>query len=105
MPVEHADEGQVLAVNVPADLDVASRAAVALHIQRLVFAYRPASVRLHVARPATDASLSILARAHRLCEALGIPLTLTTHPWSPGVGPVRPGRDPAGLRAEGGTAA
>ncbi|MFB7234983.1 hypothetical protein ACFCXK_09425 [Streptomyces sp. NPDC056269] len=102
MPVEYADEGQVLAVNVPADLDVAARAAVALHVQRLVFAYRPRSVRLHVARSATDASLSILARVHRLCEALGIPLSPTTHPWNPHV---VAGHNAVGPEAEGGAAA
>ncbi|MFF3775817.1 hypothetical protein [Streptomyces sp. NPDC002232] len=105
MPVEYADEGQVLAVNVPADLDVAARAAVALHVQRLAFAYRPQGVRLHVARPATDASLSILARVHRLCEALGIPLTLTTHPWNPAMAKAGAGHETAGAESEGSAAA
>ncbi|MFB7965765.1 hypothetical protein ACFC4M_37215 [Streptomyces sp. NPDC056019] len=103
--MEHADEGQVLALNVPPDLGVAARAAVSLHIQRLVFAYRPRSVRLHAARPATDASLSILARVHRLCEALGIPLTVTAHPWNPGMAKAGTGHENAGVGTEGRAAA
>ncbi|MEE1816116.1 hypothetical protein PUR59_13975 [Streptomyces sp. SP18ES09] len=35
----------LLALNVSADLDVVSRAAAALHVQRLVFAYRPVPCR------------------------------------------------------------
>ncbi|MFJ3766280.1 hypothetical protein ACIPQJ_00015 [Streptomyces sp. NPDC090082] len=105
MPVEHADEGQVLALHVPADLDVASRAATALHVQRLVFAYRPRSVRLHVARPATQASLSVLARVHRLCEALGTSLTLTAHPWRPRMATAGARHETAGVEPEGDTAA
>ncbi|MFI2735487.1 hypothetical protein [Streptomyces sp. NPDC018711] len=90
MFVEHADEGRILALNVPADLDVPSRAAAALHVQRLLLAYRPRGVRLHMAGgPASGAALSVLARARRLCEGLGIPLTLTDRPWTPRTPPVR----------------
>ncbi|MEU5919007.1 hypothetical protein [Streptomyces sp. NPDC047141] len=92
-------------LDVPADLDVASRAAVALHVQRLVFAYRPRSVRLHVARPATQTSLSVLARVHRLCEALGTPLTLTAHPWRPRMATAGARHETAGVEPEGGAAA
>ncbi|MFE5913964.1 hypothetical protein ACFQ6B_33445 [Streptomyces wedmorensis] len=83
MPVEYAHEGRILALSVPADLDVASRAAAALHVQGLVLAYRPRGVRLHMAVGlASDASLSVLARVRRLCEGLGIFLTLTDRPWT-----------------------
>ncbi|MFF0561763.1 hypothetical protein, partial [Streptomyces sp. NPDC004266] len=84
MSVEHADEGRIPALYVPADLDVASRAAAALRVQRLVLAYRPRGVRLHMAPgPAGSASLSVLARLRRLREGPGIPLTLTDQPWTP----------------------
>ncbi|WP_063782233.1 hypothetical protein [Streptomyces vietnamensis] len=90
MPMEHAREGQILALSVPADLDVASRAAAALHVQELVLAYRPRSVRLHMTSgPASGASLSVLARVRRLCEGLDIALTLTHRPWTAPTPPVQ----------------
>ncbi|MFH8624072.1 hypothetical protein ACH4A8_19575 [Streptomyces vietnamensis] len=90
MPVEHAREGRILALSVPADLDVASRAAAALHVQGLVLAYRPRGVRLHMASgPASGASVSVLARVRRLCEDLDIALTLTDRPWTVHTPPVQ----------------
>ncbi|MFJ3770014.1 hypothetical protein ACIPQJ_34060 [Streptomyces sp. NPDC090082] len=96
MSVEHAHDGPVLALNVPSDLDVASRAAAALHVQRLLLAYRPRGVRLHMpSGPATGASLSVLARVLRLCDGLGIALTLTDRPWAPHAPPARADRPAA----------
>ncbi|MER7538375.1 hypothetical protein ABTX77_26835 [Streptomyces sp. NPDC097704] len=84
MPMKHTCEGRILALSLPADLDVAERAAATLHLHTLFFAYRPRGVRLHVSHgPASPASLSVLARVHRLCEGLGIPVTLTDLPWPP----------------------
>ncbi|MFE7513178.1 hypothetical protein ACFU8I_18445 [Streptomyces sp. NPDC057540] len=93
MSVEHAHDGRILAVTLPPDLDVASRGAVALHVERLVLAYRPRGVRLHMpSGHATGASLSVLARALRLCEHLGIALTLTDRPWAPHTPPAHADR-------------
>ncbi|MFB6634891.1 hypothetical protein ACFCWY_33865 [Streptomyces sp. NPDC056362] len=93
MSVEYAHDGHTLAVTLPPDLDVVSRGAVALHVERLVLAYRPRSVRLHMASgPATKASLSVLARALRLCEGLGIALTVTDRPRAEHTPPARADR-------------
>lgn len=74
MLVEHADEGRILALNAPADLDVPSRAAAAPHVRRPLLADRPQGVRLHLAAgPPSGAVLSVLARARRPCEGLGTP--------------------------------
>ncbi|MFC9343689.1 hypothetical protein ACFT0G_32550 [Streptomyces sp. NPDC057020] len=84
MSVEHACDGRILALSLPADLDVTGRAAAVQHAQRLLFSYRPLAVRLHLSAAASapsGAALSVLARVRRLCEGLEIPLTLTTCPW------------------------
>ncbi|MGW6414882.1 STAS domain-containing protein [Streptomyces sp. NPDC055055] len=107
MSVEHSAEGRLLALSLPADLDITHRAAAIQQVQRLLFSYRPLGVRLHLsAGPASSASLSVLARVHRLCEGLGITLALTGRPW-PVPGPTRgdgsprrgpgPGRDTRGV--------
>ncbi|MER7949656.1 hypothetical protein ABTY59_19925 [Streptomyces sp. NPDC096079] len=60
------------------DLAVTNRGAAALRIQALVQEHRPA--RVVIAVPAADpspATLSALARAHRMCAGLGVPLTLS----------------------------
>ncbi|MGW0120412.1 hypothetical protein [Streptomyces sp. NPDC003327] len=78
MLISHAVRHDVLHVEIGHELDVTNRAAAALQIQLLVQTHRPA--RVVVALPATDpapATLSALARAHRMCDSLGIPLTLT----------------------------
>ncbi|MFB7356048.1 hypothetical protein [Streptomyces gardneri] len=59
------------------DLDIPSRAAAALHIETLLFTHHPHHVRIQL--PTSDpspASVSVLARARRLCERLAIPLTV-----------------------------
>ncbi|MFB9434476.1 hypothetical protein [Streptomyces showdoensis] len=84
MPVEHTVRGRVLALSLPADLDIPSRAAAVQLVQELVAAHRPLGVRLHLCHgPASPASLSVLARLRRLCEGLGVPLTITDRPWLP----------------------
>ncbi|MFD8205926.1 hypothetical protein ACFV2S_05925 [Streptomyces sp. NPDC059695] len=83
MHLEHTAEDRVLALHLPADLDLTARAAADLHVQRLLLAHRPVRVRLHLAAgPATEASLSVLARVRRLCKGLGIPLDLSDQPWT-----------------------
>ncbi|MEX0167992.1 hypothetical protein [Streptomyces sp. LMG1-1-1.1] len=77
MLISHAVGTDVLHVTLHHDLDVTNRAAAALQIQALVQAHRPARVviELPVADP-TPATLSALARAHRMCASLGITLSL-----------------------------
>ncbi|WP_306326083.1 hypothetical protein [Streptomyces venezuelae] len=78
MLISHAVRHPVLHVTLHRDLDVTNRAAAALQIQALVQMHRPD--RVVVAVPAADptpATLSALARAHRMCASLGIPLALT----------------------------
>ncbi|WP_017240756.1 hypothetical protein [Streptomyces sp. SS] len=77
MLISHTVGTDVLQVTLHSDLDVTNRAAAALQIQALVQAHRPARVviELPVADP-TPATLSALARTHRMCASLGIPLSL-----------------------------
>lgn len=79
----------VLHLALPGDLDVPRRAAIALQLESLLFTHRPAHVRIQLSRTEpSPASLSVLARARRLCEGLGIRLTVVgpaaSHP------PVKP---------------
>ncbi|MEU7293665.1 hypothetical protein AB0A76_10735 [Streptomyces exfoliatus] len=78
MLISHAVRHHVLRVTLHRDLDVTNRAAGALQIQALVQAHRP--VRVVITVPTADptpATLSTLARAHRMCASLGIPLALS----------------------------
>ncbi|MEU2235169.1 hypothetical protein [Streptomyces vietnamensis] len=78
MLISHAVRHDALHVTLHRDLDVTNRAAAALQIQALVQEHRPARVVIVV--PAADpspATLSALARAHRMCAGLGVPLTLS----------------------------
>ncbi|MFB7866123.1 MULTISPECIES: hypothetical protein [unclassified Streptomyces] len=87
MLISHAFEDGVLHVSLLRDLDVTSRAAAFLETEALLHSHRPRLVRVQL--PTADpspASLSALSRARRLCEALGIPLTV--------VGPVQAPRRP-----------
>ncbi|MER7535772.1 hypothetical protein ABTX77_13445 [Streptomyces sp. NPDC097704] len=77
MLIRHLVEDGVLHLALLRDLDVSSRAAAALQIETLLLAHRPRLVRMQL--PTTEpspASLSALARARRMCEGLGIPLTV-----------------------------
>ncbi|MFJ7070243.1 hypothetical protein [Streptomyces sp. NPDC101115] len=87
MLISHAFEDGVLHVSLLRDLDVASRGAAVLETEALLLSHRPRLVRVQL--PTDDpspASLSALSRARRLCESLGIPLSV--------VGPVRPAHAP-----------
>ncbi|MDV9190543.1 hypothetical protein R6L23_20370 [Streptomyces sp. SR27] len=77
MLISHTLRHHVLHVTLHRDLDVTNRAAAALQIQALVQAHRPTRVVLAVpSADPTPATLSALARAHRMCTSLGIPLAL-----------------------------
>ncbi|MEU3749023.1 MULTISPECIES: hypothetical protein [Streptomyces] len=83
MLMRHAIEDGVLHLALLHDLDVPSRAAAALQVEALLFTHRPRHVRIQLSAPdPSPASLSVLTRARRLCEGLGIPLTV--------VGPATP---------------
>ncbi|MFF9850506.1 hypothetical protein [Streptomyces litmocidini] len=78
MFISHAVRHEALYVTLHRDLDVTHRAAAALRIEALVQAHRPA--RVVVVVPTADpspATFSALARAHRMCAGLGVPLTLS----------------------------
>ncbi|MER5965098.1 hypothetical protein [Streptomyces sp. NPDC002057] len=78
MLITHAVRQHVLHVTLLRDLDVTNRAAAALQVQALVQTHRP--TRVVIAVPTVDptpATLSALARAHRMCLSLGIPLALS----------------------------
>lgn len=78
MLISHAVRHDVLHVTLYRDLDVTNRAAVALQVQALVQEHRPSRVIIAVpAAEPTPATVSALARAHRMCASLGIPLTLS----------------------------
>ncbi|WP_329114058.1 hypothetical protein [Streptomyces sp. NBC_01353] len=78
MLISHVVEDGVLNVRVHRDLDITNRAAAALQIQALVHALRPSrlTVELPVANPSA-ASLSAVARTHRMCQSVGIPCDVT----------------------------
>ncbi|MEU0404780.1 hypothetical protein ABZ318_32105 [Streptomyces sp. NPDC006197] len=78
MLISHAVRHDALHVTLHRDLDVTNRAAAALRIEALVQEHRPARVVIVV--PSADpspATFSALARAHRMCVGLGVPLTLS----------------------------
>lgn len=92
MLIGHNVEDGVLHLEVLRDLDISSRAAATLEIEMLLFTHRPYG-RVRVQLPTVDpspASLSVLARARRLCGLRGVPLTV--------VGPPEPGRPSSGRR-------
>ncbi|MEU9862548.1 hypothetical protein AB0D99_16920 [Streptomyces sp. NPDC047971] len=77
MLITYAIEDGVLHVTLLRDLDISTRAAASLETEALVHAHHPRHVRVQL--PTFDpspASLSALTRARRLCEHLGIPLTV-----------------------------
>ncbi|MGW0750727.1 hypothetical protein [Streptomyces sp. NPDC002587] len=73
----HISEG-ALHVKILQELNVTNRAAAALQIESLVHARRPTLVTIELPTHApSPMTLSALARASRMCESLGIPLTAT----------------------------
>ncbi|MFH8724713.1 hypothetical protein [Streptomyces termitum] len=93
MLLTHRTDGDTLVVELRQELDVTTRAAAALRIEALVAAHRPARVVLLLPseRPA-PATLSALARARRMCDSLGVPLTASAAatPSGPPPGPSAP---------------
>ncbi|MCX5395265.1 hypothetical protein ABZY68_08225 [Streptomyces sp. NPDC006482] len=82
MLIGHNVEDGVLHLEILRDLDISSRAAATLEIEMLLFTHRPYS-RVRVQLPTCDpspASLSVLARARRLCGRRGIPLAVVGPP-------------------------
>ncbi|MFJ8132371.1 hypothetical protein [Streptomyces hydrogenans] len=72
----HHRDGDTLVVELRRELDVTTRAPAVLRIHALVAAHRPRRVRLRLSSEHPGpATLSALARARRLCDALGVPLT------------------------------
>ncbi|MEV6329256.1 hypothetical protein [Streptomyces sp. NPDC051909] len=78
MLISHAMDGDTLCMTMHDQLDVTSRAAASLEIEAAVHTHRPGrmTVRVPAGEP-TPATLSAVVRAHRMCAALGIPLSLT----------------------------
>ncbi|MER7730246.1 hypothetical protein ABTX80_05125 [Streptomyces erythrochromogenes] len=73
----HIAEG-TLHVRILHELHVTDRAAAALQIESLVHVHRPAQVTVELpSRSPSPMTLSALARARRMCQSLGIPLTAT----------------------------
>ncbi|MFE5792814.1 hypothetical protein ACFQ8C_09575 [Streptomyces sp. NPDC056503] len=72
-----AVSGDTLCLDLVSDLAVDGRAATALRMEALVLAHRPGRVHVRVTpgQP-SPAALSAVARLRRLCETLGVPLTL-----------------------------
>ncbi|GGR37082.1 MULTISPECIES: hypothetical protein [Streptomyces] len=79
MLIQHAFENGVLHVHLVQDLEVHNRAAAAVHIEQLLITHRPRTLRLQLptATP-SPASLSALARTRRLCESLGVGLSVVS---------------------------
>ncbi|MEU7555365.1 hypothetical protein AB0B01_23995 [Streptomyces sp. NPDC044571] len=76
MVITHHITEDTLHVKVLRDLDIDNRAAAALQIEALIHTQRPGQVTIEL--PTQDPSpmtLSALARTHRMCQSLGIPLT------------------------------
>ncbi|MGW6688722.1 hypothetical protein [Streptomyces sp. NPDC054961] len=78
MLVSHRITDDTLHVKILHELDVTNRAAAALRIEALVHAHRPSRVTIELpARAPSPMTFSTLARASRMCQSLGIPLTAT----------------------------
>lgn len=82
MLIGHNVEDGVLHLEIRHDLDISSRAAATLEIEMLLFTHRPYD-RVRVQLPTADpspASLSVLARARRICGRRGVPLAVVGPP-------------------------
>ncbi|MEK0098587.1 hypothetical protein WDA79_08760 [Streptomyces sp. A475] len=78
MPISHRVDGDTLHVTLHHSLDVRTRAAAAAEIEALVRTHTPRRVSVQVpAGEPTPATLSVVVRAQRMCQSLGIPLSLT----------------------------
>ncbi|MGW7210776.1 hypothetical protein [Streptomyces sp. NPDC054837] len=73
-------ERRVLVITMHDDPGIDMRAALLTEISDLVHAYKPASVVIVLDQPApTQAALSVVLRAHRLCSRLGLVMSVATH--------------------------
>ncbi|WP_374985811.1 hypothetical protein [Streptomyces fradiae] len=71
-------DGDTLRVRFHRDLGIPQRAAVTLALQALIRSHRPAHVLVDVPTSTpSQATLSALFRAYRLCESIGIGFQLT----------------------------
>ncbi|MFD7206296.1 hypothetical protein [Streptomyces sp. NPDC059893] len=78
MLISHSVDGDTLRVTLHHSLDVHTRAAAAAEIEDLVHTHAPRRVTVQVPTgEPTPATLSVVVRAHRMCQNLGIPLSLT----------------------------
>ncbi|MBZ9599699.1 MULTISPECIES: hypothetical protein [Streptomyces] len=78
MVISHHLADGTLHVRILHELHVTDRAAAALQIESLVHAHRPAQVTVELpSRSPSPMTFSALARARRMCQSLGIPLTAT----------------------------
>ncbi|MET9621774.1 hypothetical protein ABZZ37_13530 [Streptomyces sp. NPDC006464] len=78
MVIDHTLADGVLQVRLLRELDITTRAAAALEIEALVAGHRPDQVLVELPSPVpSPATFSALARARRMCQSLGIPLTTT----------------------------
>ncbi|MEU4353093.1 hypothetical protein [Streptomyces virginiae] len=98
MVISHHIADGTLHVRILHELSVTDRAAAALEIESLVHAHRPERVTVELpSRSPSPMTFSALARAQRMCQSLGVPLTATApggraplFPSGPGAGAPRP---------------
>lgn len=78
MLITHTLDRGTLGVKIHHDLDITNRAAAALQIEALVAAHRPDRVLLELPTDEpSPATLSAMARAHRMCRSLNVAFTVT----------------------------
>ncbi|MFD7261489.1 hypothetical protein [Streptomyces sp. NPDC059874] len=78
MVISHHIAADTLHVKILHELDVTNRSAAALQIENLVHTHRPSQVAIELPTDApSPMTFSALARTHRMCQSLGIPLTAT----------------------------
>ncbi|MFE6840179.1 hypothetical protein ACFVFI_35805 [Streptomyces sp. NPDC057705] len=78
MVISHHIAADTLHVKILQELSVTDRSAAALQIESLVQAHRPSQVTIELPSDApSPMTFSALARAQRMCQSLGIPLTAT----------------------------
>ncbi|MEF2528887.1 MULTISPECIES: hypothetical protein [Streptomyces] len=78
MVITHQLAEGVLYVRIPRELDVGNRAAAALEIEALVHAHRPGRVEVRLpSHHPSPMTFGALARVHRMCQSLGVPLATT----------------------------
>ncbi|MET8454655.1 hypothetical protein [Streptomyces sp. NPDC005209] len=80
MMIRHSVEHGVLVITVHDDPGIGGRATLLTQISDLVLGHQPASLVIILNEPAaTDAAVNVVLRAHRLCNRLGLVMSVTTH--------------------------